>query len=280
MDVSAVCRSFIEHASALRWRDAVVTLNGLTMYEMLRALKALDATDIAAFNNALAGVRPSVNAPRMEYALAVVQTHRVPATAPAGLPPDQIADARAWLRPQTSILEEYVPKSRLPAFNIGLTAANNAQMFEVFGAPRNDYTDSDQPITNPALRHRIVVSHAGRLGVRGLNSAVASLQTVMSAVQQQQRLVYRVLESNGMLSVRYVRGSTTHISNHSWGTAIDLIVAGTPDIRGDNQVLFGLLLIAPIFNAHGWYWGAGFPTEDGMHFEAGQALIRGWKGVP
>ncbi len=280
MDVSPACRSFIEHASALRWRDSVVTLNGLTMYEMLRALKALDATDIAAFNNALASVRPAVNAPRIEYALAVVQTHQVPVATSARLPPNQIGDASAWLKKPTSILEEYVPKSRLPAFNVGLIAANNALMFDTFGAPRNDYTDSDQPITNPALRHRIVISHAGRLGVRGLDSAVASLRTVMSAVQQQQRLVYRVLESNGMLSVRYVRGSKTHISNHSWGTAIDLIVAGTPDIRGDNQVLFGLLLIAPIFNAQGWYWGAGFPTEDGMHFETGQTLIRGWKGVP
>ena len=79
-----------------------------------------------------------------------------------------------------------------------------------------------------------------------------------------------------MLCARYVRGSQTNISNHSWGTAIDLTIEGQLDPRGNNQVQFGLQLIAPIFNAQGWFWGAGFTTEDGMHFEAGQALAGGW----
>lgn len=34
--------------------------------------------------------------------------------------------------------------------------------------------------------------------------------------------------------------------------------------------------LAPFFNSHGWFWGAGFGTEDGMHFEAGDAKIRAW----
>ena len=153
-------------------------------------------------------------------------------------------------------------------------------MLEVLGAPRENYSENEQPITNPALKQRIVTSNVGPLHVTGLDSAIASFQSVMAVVQQQQRLVYSVLKSDGMLVVRYVRGSTTHVSNHSWGTAVDLKIGKQADVRGDNQVLFGLLLIAPIFNAQGWYWGAGFPTEDGMHFEAGQALVRGWKGAP
>src|SRR5262249_15533035 len=27
---------------------------------------------------------------------------------------------------------------------------------------------------------------------------------------------------------------------------------------------------------HGWFWGAGFSTEDAMHFEASDGLIRKW----
>ena len=79
-----------------------------------------------------------------------------------------------------------------------------------------------------------------------------------------------------MLCARYVRGSTRNISNHSWGTAIDLTIAGILDPRGDNQIQFGLHLISGAFNSNGWYWGAGFTTEDAQHFEAGSALVQSW----
>jgi D-alanyl-D-alanine dipeptidase len=98
----------------------------------------------------------------------------------------------------------------------------------------------------------------------------------MASIASNQRLVYRVLGTAGMLCARYVRGSTRNISNHSWGTAIDLTIAGILDPRGDNQIQFGLHLISGVFNSNGWYWGAGFPTEDAQHFEAGLALVQGW----
>jgi D-alanyl-D-alanine dipeptidase len=79
-----------------------------------------------------------------------------------------------------------------------------------------------------------------------------------------------------MFCARYVRGSTRNISNHSWGTAIDLTIAGILDPRGDNQIQFGLHLISGAFNSNGWYWGAGFTTEDAQHFEAGSALVQSW----
>jgi hypothetical protein len=79
-----------------------------------------------------------------------------------------------------------------------------------------------------------------------------------------------------MLCARLVRGSHDSISNHSWGTAIDLRLNGILDRRGDNRVQQGLVDIAPIFNQHGWFWGAGFGTEDAMHFEISDELIRKW----
>ena len=81
------------------------------------------------------------------------------------------------------------------------------------------------------------------------------------------------LGTAGMLCCRLVRGSATAISNHSWGTAIDLTLDGVLDVYGDDKVQYGLTLIAPIFNRHGWYWGAAFRTEDGMHFEGSKALV-------
>ena len=81
-----------------------------------------------------------------------------------------------------------------------------------------------------------------------------------------------------MLCCRLVRGSASAISNHSWGTAIDLTLNGVLDAYGDDKVQHGLTLIAPIFNRHGWYWGAVFRKEDGMHFEASRDLIDRWAG--
>jgi hypothetical protein len=97
--------------------------------------------------------------------------------------------------------------------------------------------------------------------------------------------VHAGLGTAGMLCARLVRGSTHSISNHSWGTAIDLTLNGVLDRRGDRMVQRGLAEIAPVFNEHGWFWGAGFGTEDAMHFEAGDELIRRWHtegrfGVP
>jgi hypothetical protein len=102
-----------------------------------------------------------------------------------------------------------------------------------------------------------------------LRSIIAQIATAAPAV-------HAGLGTAGMLCARLVRGSTHSVSNHSWGTAIDLTLNGVLDRRGDRMVQRGLAEIAPVFNEHGWFWGAGFGTEDAMHFEVGDELIRRW----
>jgi D-alanyl-D-alanine carboxypeptidase len=143
-----------------------------------------------------------------------------------------------------------------------------------FGEPRSTYSQTPQPVTNAALAARMVTRSVGPFRVTGLDSAVTSLSTIMTAIALDQRLVYRALGSRGMLAARYVRGSTTRVSNHAWGTAIDLDMDGDLDQRGDNVIQLGLQLISSIFNLNGWYWGAGFTTEDAQHFEVGSALVQ------
>ena len=100
----------------------------------------------------------------------------------------------------------------------------------------------------------------------------------MADIQTAQPAVYRALGTAGMLCCRLQRGSSTAVSNHSWGTAIDLTLEGVLDAYGDGMVQYGLTLIAPIFNRHGWYWGAAFSKEDAMHFEGSRRLIDEWAG--
>jgi hypothetical protein len=186
-----------------------------------------------------------------------------------------VAVARAFLlgRP-LSILAERMPGARINGYNVGLASASNAIMRARFGAPRSTYSQGCQPVTNTALAARMVTRSVGPFTVTGLDSAVTSLSTIMTAIALDQRLVYRVLGNRGMHCARYVRGSTTNISNHSWGTAIDLTIENVLDDRGDNVIQFGLHLICGIFNLNGWFWGAGFATEDAQHFEVGSALVQ------
>jgi len=176
-------------------------------------------------------------------------------------------------------LGRLVPKPAAGTINQGLTAASNVLMLAAFGQPlvAGNYTSQCQVPTNPTLRRNLVTDTVGPFKVTGLLPAVLSLKEVMVDIQSGQPQVYAALGTAGMLCCRLVRGSTTSVSNHSWGTAIDLTLDGVLDERGDDLVQYGLTLIAPIFNRHGWYWGAGFTTEDGMHFEGSAAKIGEWK---
>jgi hypothetical protein len=101
---------------------------------------------------------------------------------------------------------------------------------------------------------------------------------VFSAVQSAKPDLYALLGTAGMLCVRYVRGSTTNFSNHSWGTAIDITIGGVLTPRGSTTVQQGLVDLCPFMNAEQFFWGAGFsPTPDGMHYEASSELIAQWK---
>lgn len=162
--------------------------------------------------------------------------------------------------------------------NTGLRPVNNDYMLKLFGNPRDHYTTNCADVTNRRLSSQIKLADVGPFRVRGYSRAVDSLKAVMDDIQREQPTVYPFLGSNGMLCCRLQRGSKSAISNHSWGTAVDLLIDGRSDTYGDNRVQYGLTLIAPIFNRHKWYWGASFRKEDAMHFEVSRNLMEEWFG--
>jgi hypothetical protein len=149
-------------------------------------------------------------------------------------------------------------------------------MLGLIGNPRGRYDQECRPVTNEKIRALIVTKDVGPFRVTGLRPAVQTLEVILAEVKREQPAIHAVLGTAGMLCARLVRGSTSAISNHSWGTAIDLTLEGALDRRGDGRSQVGLLKIHPIFNRHGFFWGAAFPTEDAMHFEASEELIRKW----
>lgn len=160
--------------------------------------------------------------------------------------------------------------------NPNLNAARQVTMKALLGLPRGTFARECRPVTDLRLRDLMRTANIGPLRVTGLAPAVESLTKVVADIQQEQPDVFAILGTAGMLCARLVRGSASSISNHSWGTAIDLTLNGILDERGDDArtTQRGLALIAPIFNRHAWYWGAGFPVEDSMHFELSDQKIR------
>jgi len=169
-----------------------------------------------------------------------------------------------------------VPRPARVTLNHGLTAVSPAFMVQQLGEPRSEYSANCLPITNEKLKKNVVSQSVGPFNVTGLRPALDSLRVALAQVKREQPTVYAALGTAGMLCCRYIRGSNTAISNHSWGTAVDLTLKGVLDRRGDNMVQVGLALMAPIMNQHGWYWGAAFGTEDAMHFEASRTLVSQW----
>jgi D-alanyl-D-alanine carboxypeptidase/Putative peptidoglycan binding domain len=87
-------------------------------------------------------------------------------------------------------------------------------------------------------------------------------------------LLHLVLTWDGSYAPRFVRGSHTLLSNHSYGSAFDINFAwnkmGTiPALVGQKGSVRELVEIA---NDNGFYWGGHFTRMDGMHFEIAKLL--------
>lgn len=155
--------------------------------------------------------------------------------------------------------------------------AKQQTMLALLGSPRFSYDVDCQEVTNATLKNMLVTQNVGPFRVTGLQPAIEDLCTIFAEVQATDEELSQALGTAGMLCARLVRGTTTGaISNHSWGTAIDIRIDDQLDRRGDGKVFVGLVQLAPFFHRHGWFWGAGFGTEDGMHFEVGDEKIRQW----
>lgn len=169
---------------------------------------------------------------------------------------------------------------KVPAgVNAGLSGSGNALMLSVFGQPRNSYSSDCRPVTNAKLAKMIVTDNVGPFRVTGHKLAVEDLKLIFAEIKAKHPVEYATLGTAGMLCCRLVRGSNKSISNHSWGTAIDLTVNRVLDERGDKLTQSALAVIAPVFNKHGWFWGATFSTEDAMHFEVSAQRIAKWKAL-
>ena len=68
---------------------------------------------------------------------------------------------------------------------------------------------------------------------------------------------------DGCFNIRYMRGSTTIMSLHSWGIAVD-VNAFENQLKQIPKLSDGFV---QCFKQNGFNWGGDFSRPDGMHFE-------------
>ncbi|MDX2484776.1 MAG: M15 family metallopeptidase [Pseudodonghicola sp.] len=180
--------------------------------------------------------------------------------------PNDIADAYAQL--------VFIADRR--NVNRGMTVLNTRYLVDKLGRPRADLTDQCQSITNERLANQLVVEEVGPIRVRMLKPAVESLRTVFEKIRRTDPDLYAKINTSGSLCTRLVRGSSTSISNHSYGMALDLNIDGHLDSLADGKTQLGLTILADFFRTEGWIWGAGFGREDSMHFEVSREKLDEW----
>jgi hypothetical protein len=112
------------------------------------------------------------------------------------------------------------------------------------------------------------------LKVQFHRKAVKQLQDLWAAWAKA-GLLQEILTWDGSYNPRFIRCSTSSLSNHAFGTAFDINAAynpfgGQPALPGHKGCVFDLV---PIANKFGFYWGGHFKTRrDGMHFEIAKLI--------
>ncbi len=263
------------------------TADGATELRLDRAEAQIESLerDIADTRDQLAEAEQTLNEQAEELAILSGQLHSGIARQPGSSIQLPVSDSDAALPIAPLDLEDHIQTEEptevmilaKARFNKGITQPRNRTMLEILGQPRGQYGTTCQSITNPKLSALVETRTVGPIRVTMLKPALDSLQRIVDRLKESEPDLYEGLGTAGGLCVRLIRGSNRSVSNHSFGTAIDVKLDGKLDGFGDGGTQFGLLLLAELFNEEGWYWGATYRREDSMHFEVGEETLRKWR---
>ena len=167
-----------------------------------------------------------------------------------------------------------------------LAYASREQTFGKFSyvaAPITGMQEAIRITDGWAAQNIVTVNIPQLVGVTGASSSgnaqfhklVAKQVQDTFAAWEAAGLKSRILTWGGSWVPRFIRGSNTVLSNHSWGTAFDInvpwnMLGAVPALKGQKGSVRELVDIAV---QHGLFWGGWFSGRpDGMHFEAFKIL--------
>lgn len=209
----------------------------------------------------------------------------------AGVPKDGVVDLVTWsaamahgLDPldRDNPLYDDVMSANWPPKPPDVKPLSTAAKHKLFGriacehAPVPGNPENIQ-ITNDWQKHidHVVIPQLAGLPGAGRAKKFPFHQAVCGQVQgffqdlEDYELTPLLLSYSGSWVPRFVRGSRTTLSSHSWGTAFDINAAWNgygrmPALAGKEGSVRPLVELAL---SRGLYWGGWFARRDGMHFE-------------
>lgn len=211
-----------------------------------------------------------------------------------GLPTDGVVGHRTWGQAMADGFELFsdTDTSKLgpnwPPQPVDLTpagAASRAQLFGSFASKPAPTTNNPEGITilgNWVANNITTVSIPQLVGVPGahpkglvqIHVKAAPQLTALFCAWEQAGLLHLIKSWGGSWVPRFVRGSRTNLSNHSFGSAFDINAKWnglrcTPALVGHAGSVRELV---PLASQLGWFWGGHYDRKDGMHFEISRLL--------
>lgn len=190
-----------------------------------------------------------------------------------GLDPDGIVGPKTYAAAGITFKQYYPPR---PQFN-SPTNTQREQMFGKFSWVKKNATEItitgdwvQKNIIKVAIPQLIGVSGAPKDGgVYFHRKGAEALRGFFNEVEAA-GLLHLVVSWAGAFYPRFIRGSSSTLSNHSWGTAFD--INAPQNWLGQQPAAEGrpgsLLRLVPIANKWGFFWGGHYNSRlDGMHFE-------------
>lgn len=193
--------------------------------------------------------------------------------------------------PVIEIVKPAVPSTplRVPDTAPPFLPMSSAERVEIFGnytySVNNDSTvnilgswerDNIISVMIPQLQGVPLYSLGGKTfsGMVRLHRLAAGQFKAFFAEVERQGLKDRILTYDGGFYARMIRGSKTSLSNHAFGSAIDINAEWNGLGREPAKLgqLGSLVELVPIAHRFGLYWGGNFSRKDGMHFEVSKVL--------
>jgi len=169
---------------------------------------------------------------------------------------------------------------------VNLIETGSAFQTSILGDPgdtcRNDAscTDCHCKAQSQIIQNNLILIDVAPFSLTTLKPFGELLQQTLEEVKTARPELFWGLKTAGSSCCRPVkiRGTvrTGSLSNHAWGSAVDVYFGAAIDAQGDDQTQAGLLAIAKFLNDKKIFWGAGFPVEDSMHFEPSKQLMIEW----
>ncbi len=178
-----------------------------------------------------------------------------------------------------------------PAFRPLLRIAEKAAIFGRFdfrAAPEPDNKENIEILGSWEDENIVTIDIPQLIPVKGnakarFHKMAADKVIKLFADWENARLTDKILTWDGSFVPRFIRGSTSVLSQHAFGSAFDINVEwnglnAMPALIGQKGCVREMVDIA---HENGFFWGGHFSRLDGMHFELAvlEPLVRSRKGM-